>query len=407
MPADGGQAGDGDRDALVHELAGLEAVGAALEEERDGRQAGDGLRAHDVEPRRAVQRLLHRDRDQLLDLLRGHAEPLGLHLDERRRELGEDVDRHVAHARRADDQHAHAERHHDEAELQARPDDPPHHRIRAHSPSIWNSVPSSSWPPTLTTWVPTGRPALEDGDVAVDLVDLDRAAHERERPGARVHPRAAVDPVDDGRVGDGLLLPAAALGELDAQLLARVQPRAGAVEPVVARAVGRGARGRRRRRGDQARLAAEREDPRGAGRVDARRRRAGQRHPHRDAGPAGGADHRAGHDQAAVDLPERDRGRLEADPPGRVGLEHDPGQVGVLDALDLRRPVALLLGGGGVAARRERERGRDQEQDGRGGSAQHLLASVTWSHGRWSRAAGATRAPHTRRGRGTRSRASR
>ena len=101
--------------------------------------------------------------------------------------------------------------------------------------------------------------ALEDGDVPVDLVDLDRAAHERERPGARVHPGAAVDPVDDRRVGDGLLrLPPP--GRAGRAAAARVDARAGAVEPVVARAVAGGARRRRLRRSDQARPAAERED---------------------------------------------------------------------------------------------------------------------------------------------------
>ena len=85
-PRDAGrrrQARDRRRDALVHELAGLERIGAAVEDQRDRRQARDGGRAHRVEPGRRVERLLHRDRDEGLDLLGRHPEALGLHLDER------------------------------------------------------------------------------------------------------------------------------------------------------------------------------------------------------------------------------------------------------------------------------------------------------------------------------------
>ena len=98
----GRQARDRRCDALVHELAGLERIGAAVEDQRDRRQARDRGRAHRLEPGRRVERLLHRDRDEGLDLLGRHPQALGLHLDERRRELREDVDRHVADPRRAE-----------------------------------------------------------------------------------------------------------------------------------------------------------------------------------------------------------------------------------------------------------------------------------------------------------------
>src|SRR6185312_6991100 len=86
-----------------------------------------------------------------------------------------------------------------------------------------------------------GRGArLEHGHVAVDLVDDDRGADERERRDLRVHPCAAVDPVDHRRIRDGLLRAAALLRQLHAQALAFVHGRR-AVQPVVARAAVRGA----------------------------------------------------------------------------------------------------------------------------------------------------------------------
>ena len=52
-----------------------------------------------------VEPLLHRDGDELLDLLGGQAEGVGLHLDPRGRELREDVDPGVAQLQTADDEH--------------------------------------------------------------------------------------------------------------------------------------------------------------------------------------------------------------------------------------------------------------------------------------------------------------
>ena len=53
---------------LLDELAGLEQVGARLEDQLDRRELGHRLRAQIVEPGDAVERLLERDGDELLDL---------------------------------------------------------------------------------------------------------------------------------------------------------------------------------------------------------------------------------------------------------------------------------------------------------------------------------------------------
>ncbi len=93
------------RHALGHHLAGPVEIGARLEDQMIRRQPGHRLRADVVEERDADEQvLLDRDRDQLLDLGRREAEGLGLDLDRRRRELGQDVHRHLAKLRDADDE---------------------------------------------------------------------------------------------------------------------------------------------------------------------------------------------------------------------------------------------------------------------------------------------------------------
>ena len=79
---------------LLHDLAGPIDVGAGLEDQDDGRQPGDRLRADLVDARDTVEQVgLERDGDELLDLLGGQAERLGLDLDVGRGELGQDVHR--------------------------------------------------------------------------------------------------------------------------------------------------------------------------------------------------------------------------------------------------------------------------------------------------------------------------
>ena len=64
---------DGVLDALVDTHAPPVILGAVAEHERDQRQAEGALRAHDVQPGRAVELALQRDGDALLHLLRRHA----------------------------------------------------------------------------------------------------------------------------------------------------------------------------------------------------------------------------------------------------------------------------------------------------------------------------------------------
>ena len=78
-----------------------------------------------------VERLLERNRDQLLHFGRGQPEAGRLDLDPRRRELGEDVHRHVAKLPDAEDHQRRGDGDHEEPELQARSDDPTHHCVDA------------------------------------------------------------------------------------------------------------------------------------------------------------------------------------------------------------------------------------------------------------------------------------
>ena len=86
-------------EVLLDELARLAEVRAALEQQRDVRQLRDRLRADHLDARDAVQRVLERDGDELLDLGRRQPEARGLQLDAGGRELGEDVHALVAAAR--------------------------------------------------------------------------------------------------------------------------------------------------------------------------------------------------------------------------------------------------------------------------------------------------------------------
>ena len=116
------------------------------------------LRAHRLQPRHAVQRVLERHGDQALDLLGRQPGRLGLDLDQRRGELGEDVERRLRRSVDADDVSttAHATRTTPQAER--RRDEPGHHvdgprRGRNHLP-LPNSVPKSSVAPSVTTSAP-------------------------------------------------------------------------------------------------------------------------------------------------------------------------------------------------------------------------------------------------------------
>ena len=122
---------------LLHELARVHDVRAGLEEQDDRRLAGDGLRAQDADPGRPVEQVgLERDRDELLDLLGRQPERLGLDLDVRGRELGQDVDRRVAQLREAEDEDRGRDGHHQDPESQARTDDRSHGRSLSYGAVI-------------------------------------------------------------------------------------------------------------------------------------------------------------------------------------------------------------------------------------------------------------------------------
>ena len=115
----GGQAVLREIQPLLHKLACFEDVGARVEDHHHGRKAEHGLRADGFEERQAVERVLQRHSDEGVHLLGGKAWSFRLHLDERRRELGEDIQRRVFRGVDADkqqrqrgshDEHAHVQR---------------------------------------------------------------------------------------------------------------------------------------------------------------------------------------------------------------------------------------------------------------------------------------------------------
>ena len=128
-----------------------------------------------------------------------------------RRELGEDVDRACsAAASKPKNIIADGRGDHEEAELQARADDPAHHGRSTPSQSavarrhlMPNSAPHSSAPPVVTTAVPAWRSRGEHGLVAVDALDGDRLAdvasgrrgwcrRRSSRPAGRAGPRTGI-----------------------------------------------------------------------------------------------------------------------------------------------------------------------------------------------------------------------
>ena len=151
-----------------------------------------------VETGHAVERVLERHGDQRFDLARRQARRFGLDLDERRRELGKHVERRRAQRPPRGDGHDHGQRDDDVAVPQRDRDQPGEH---GYFPAP-NSVPKSSAAPTVTTFVPSAETARDDGAVAGAARDLDATADKRAGPLILVHPRRAVNVVEDRRVGN-------------------------------------------------------------------------------------------------------------------------------------------------------------------------------------------------------------
>jgi hypothetical protein len=128
------QPGGADRlgQPLLHHLAGVEHVGAGLERHDDRGEPWERHRLDLVEEGDAGQQvLLERDRDQLLDLFGGEPQGLGLHLDDRRVELRQDVHRRPAGLDDPEDHQADRRGHDEAPEFEARSDDPTHHGWQA------------------------------------------------------------------------------------------------------------------------------------------------------------------------------------------------------------------------------------------------------------------------------------
>ena len=211
-----GSVGVTDRDAAPARAgaASSRSVPALEDAARSTRAAATDFERITSRPGDAVERLLERHRDELLDLRGGQARRRRLDLDPRRRELGEHVDRHVAQLlRRRRTSCADGERHDEEPEPQARTDDPAHHggvRLRLSVLYAESRRRRSSAAPTRhDARCPAGGPSEQARPVAVDAVDRRSAARTNDqRLGVGVHPRVAVGVVDDrARTGSRSLPP--------------------------------------------------------------------------------------------------------------------------------------------------------------------------------------------------------
>jgi len=114
-------------DALSHQLPRQQQVGPGLENEFDRGELRHRFGAHHVQPRNAGERLLQRDGDQRFHLFGGESDAGRLNLYQRGGELGKDVNRHLAQPADAEVHQRRGDRDDDEAEFQARANDPTHH----------------------------------------------------------------------------------------------------------------------------------------------------------------------------------------------------------------------------------------------------------------------------------------
>ena len=109
-------------------LTGAEDVRPRFEDHDDRRQSGDGLRVDLVEECHALQEVrLERDRDQLLDLVRGEAQGLGVDLDVGRGEFREHIAGHARKLEEAEEQGDCRKAQHEAPIPKAPANDGPHH----------------------------------------------------------------------------------------------------------------------------------------------------------------------------------------------------------------------------------------------------------------------------------------
>ncbi len=124
------------RQPFSDHLACREDVGSGLEDHHDRGQAGDRLRVDLVEERHALQEVgLEGHRDQLLDLVRGQAEGLGVDLNVRRGEFREHIAGHAREPEEADQQRDGRQAQHEAPIAEAPSNDRTHHAaaLPAHS----------------------------------------------------------------------------------------------------------------------------------------------------------------------------------------------------------------------------------------------------------------------------------
>ena len=96
MPTPVGRAAAQLRQTLGDALSGDVHIDAVRKCDRHDGQAGNGLRAHRRQARRAIDGVLDRFGDEFLHLLRGESRRLGLDVDLRGHEFGEDIQRRTA-----------------------------------------------------------------------------------------------------------------------------------------------------------------------------------------------------------------------------------------------------------------------------------------------------------------------
>ena len=123
-----------------------------IENQDDRRKTEDGLRSNRPQPRNAVERRLQRHGHQRFHVVGRQPRRFGLHLDERRGELREDVERRGSQGPGSRHHEQDCQRHDDDPVAEGERNEP------AHQCPAPNSVPNSSAAPAVTTLWPAVRP---------------------------------------------------------------------------------------------------------------------------------------------------------------------------------------------------------------------------------------------------------
>ena len=106
------------RQPLLHELSSAHQVRVFLKDQDDRREAEHRFRAQGFQLSHAVERVFDWSRDEAFDFGCGKAGRFGLDFDQRRRELGEDVERRRANDANADDHQRNGQHDDDDAQME-------------------------------------------------------------------------------------------------------------------------------------------------------------------------------------------------------------------------------------------------------------------------------------------------